>query len=64
MFVIFVTIIVTEELEFLDREYGNLFSIDTIEFWEYSIVISPAAVKYFVVLKVPLFFEMALIWSV
>lgn len=64
MFVIFVTIIVTEVLEFLDREYGNLFSINTIEFWEYSIVKSPAAVYYFVVLKVPLFFEMALIWSV
>lgn len=40
MFVIFVIIIVMEEFEFFDWEYGNLFFIDIIEFWEYLIVIS------------------------
>lgn len=64
MFVIFVIIIVMEEFEFFDWEYGNLFFIDIIEFWEYLIVISLVVVKYFVVLKVFLFFEMVMIWLV
>lgn len=38
VFVIFVTIIVTEVLEFLDREHGNLFSINTIELFSINTI--------------------------
>lgn len=56
VFVIFVIIIVMEVFEFFDWEYGNLFFINIIEFWEYLIVKSLVVVYYFVVLKVFLFF--------